>query len=81
VTTNIQFHKSVIGNPHFIRAELTTNFIDDFDIKAEVAAVVEREKEKGATLASALVADDRKVAAITAAVQTYMSGSTQIADN
>jgi len=36
---------------------------------------------KGATLASAISADDRKVAAITAAVQTYMGGSTRIADN
>ena len=76
VTTNIPFHKAVLGNPHFIRAELTTHFIDDFDIPAEVATVVEREKVKGATLASAISADDRKVAAITAAVQTYMSSST-----
>ena len=76
VTTNIPFHKAVLGNPHFIRAELTTHFIDDFDIPAEVAVVVEQEKVKGATLASAISADDRKVAAITAAVQTYMSSST-----
>jgi len=76
VTTNIPFHKAVLGNPHFIKAELTTHFIDDFDIPAEVAVVVEQEKVKGATLASAISADDRKVAAITAAVQTYMSGST-----
>jgi pyruvate carboxylase subunit A len=76
VTTNIPFHKAVLGNPHFIRAELSTHFIDDFDIPAEVAVVVEQEKVKGATLASAISADDRKVAAITAAVQTYMSSST-----
>jgi len=81
VTTNIPFHKAVLGNPHFIRAELSTHFIDDFDIPAEVAVVVEQEKVKGATLASAISADDRKVAAITAAVQTYMGGSTRIADN
>ncbi len=76
VTTNIPFHKAVLENPHFIRAELSTHFIDDFNIPAEVATVVEREKVKGATLASAISSDDRKVAAITAAVQTYMSGST-----
>ncbi|MEA1895338.1 MAG: acetyl-CoA carboxylase biotin carboxylase subunit [Euryarchaeota archaeon] len=81
VTTNIPFHKAVLGNPHFIRAELTTHFINDFDIPADVAAVVEQEKVKGSTLASAINSDDRKVAAITAAVQTYMSGSDQIADN
>jgi len=43
--------------------------------------VVEQEKVKRATLASAISADDLKVAAITAVVQTYMGGSTQIADN
>lgn len=76
VTTNIPFHTAVLENPHFIRAELSTHFIDDFDIPAEVAVVVEREKVKGATLASAISADDRKVAAVTAAVQRYMSSST-----
>jgi pyruvate carboxylase subunit A len=72
----IPFHRTVLKNPHFIRAELSTHFIDDFNIPAEVAAVVEQEKVKGSTLASAISADDRKVAAITAAVQTYMSSST-----
>jgi hypothetical protein len=38
--------------------------------------MVEQEKEKGATLASAISADDWKVAAITAAVQTYISSAT-----
>ncbi len=81
VTTNIPFHKAVLRNPHFMRAELSTHFIDDFGISEQVADVVEQEKEKGATLASALGVDDRKVAAITAAVRTYMDSSAQITDD
>ncbi|NJD76695.1 MAG: acetyl-CoA carboxylase biotin carboxylase subunit [Candidatus Methanoperedens sp.] len=72
VTTNIPFHKAVMNNEYFRRGELTTHFIDDHNIIAEVEKIVEAEKEKGATLASALGAEDKKVAAITAAVGAYM---------
>ncbi len=75
VTTNISFHKAVMNNEHFRRGELTTHFIDDHNIIAEVEKIVEAEKEKGATLASALGADDKKVAAITAAVGAYMENA------
>ncbi|HIH43789.1 MAG TPA: acetyl-CoA carboxylase biotin carboxylase subunit [Candidatus Methanoperedenaceae archaeon] len=73
VITNIPFHKAVMGNANFRKGNLSTHFIDNNNIIAEVARVVEAEKEKGATLASALGAEDRKVAAITAAVATYIS--------
>jgi len=76
VTTNIPFHKAVLRNQHFIDAELSTHFIEDFEILPEVADVVEQEKEKGVTLASAIGADDRKVAAITTAVRTYIGSTT-----
>lgn len=76
VTTNIPFHKAVLRNPHFQRAELSTHFIEDFDILTQVGDVVEQEKEKGVTLASAIGADDRKVAAMTAAVRTYIREAT-----
>ncbi len=72
VTTNIPFHKAVMNNEHFQRGELTTHFIEDYNIIAEVAKVIEAEKEKGATLASALGAEDKKVAAITVAVGAYL---------
>jgi pyruvate carboxylase subunit A len=72
VTTNIPFHKAVMNNEYFKRGELTTHFIEDYDIIREVEKVIEADKEKGATLASALGMDDRKVAAITAAVGTYV---------
>ena len=73
VSINVPFHKAVLRNPHFINGELTTHFIEDFDVLTQVKAVVESEKVKGATLASAMGAGDRKVAAITAAVKTYIA--------
>jgi pyruvate carboxylase subunit A len=72
VTTNIPFHKAVMNDEYFKRGELTTHFIEDHNIIKEVEKIIEAEKEKGATLASALGADDKKVAAITAAVGTYI---------
>lgn len=72
VTTNIPFHKAVMNNEYFKRGELTTHFIEDHNIIADVEKVIESEKEKGATLASALGMEDKKVAAITAAVGTYI---------
>jgi len=75
VTTNIPFHKAVMNNEYFRRGELTTHFIEDHNIIKEVEKIIEAEKEKGATLASALGADDKKVAAITAAVGTYIQNA------
>ena len=81
VTTNIPFHKAVLRSPHYTNAELSTHFIEDFDIMSRVAEVVEQEKEKGTTLASAIGADDHKVAAISAAVRTYISGRENLSLN
>ncbi|MDD5474186.1 MAG: acetyl-CoA carboxylase biotin carboxylase subunit [Candidatus Methanoperedens sp.] len=75
VTTNISFHKAVMNNEYFRRGELTTHFIEDHNIIAEVEKIVAAEKEKGATLASALGADDKKVAAITVAIGAYMQNA------
>ncbi|KCZ70290.1 acetyl-CoA carboxylase, biotin carboxylase subunit [Candidatus Methanoperedens nitroreducens] len=77
VTTNIPFHKAVMNNEYFRRGELTTHFIEDHNIISEVEKIVEAEKEKGATLASALGAEDKKVAAITAAVGAYIQKGTR----
>ncbi len=74
VTTNISFHKAVMNNEYFRRGELTTHFIEDHNIIAEVEKIVAAEKEKGATLASALGADEKKVAAI-AAVTAYVQSA------
>ena len=60
-------------NPAFRRGDLTTSFIEDQKIMESVEEVVKADAEKGATLASALEAKDKKVAAITAAVHAYVS--------
>lgn len=73
VKTNIPFHKAVMRNPAFRRGYLTTSFIEDQNILEVVEEVVKSDAEKGATLASALEAKDKKVAAITAAVYAYVS--------
>jgi len=73
VKTNIPFHKAVMRNPAFRRGDLTTAFIEDHNILEAVEEVVKADAEKGATLASALEAKDKKVAAITAAVHAYVS--------
>lgn len=75
VTTNIPFHKAIMNNEHFMRGELTTHFIEDRNVIKEVEKIIESEKEKGATLASALGADGKKVAAITAAVGMYIQNA------
>jgi pyruvate carboxylase subunit A len=72
VTTNIPFHKAIMNNEYFKRGELSTHFIEDHNIIKEVENIINAEKEKGATLASALGADDRKVVAITTAVDMYI---------
>ncbi len=78
VTTNIPFHKAVMNNEYFRCGELTTHFIEDHNIIAEVAKITEAEKEKGATLASALTVEDKKVAAITAAVGAYIQAKGEV---
>jgi pyruvate carboxylase subunit A len=72
VTTNIPFHKAIMNNEYFRRGELTTHFIEDHNIIKEVENIINAEKEKGATLASALGAYDKKVVAITAAAGMYI---------
>lgn len=72
VTTNIPFHKAVMNNEYFKRGELTTHFIEDHNIIKEVEKIIDSEREKGATLASALGVDDKKVVAVAAAVGMYI---------
>jgi pyruvate carboxylase subunit A len=73
VKTNIPFHKAVMRNPAFRRGDMTTSFIEEENILEAVEHVVKADSEKGATLASALEAKDKKVAAITAAVHAYVN--------
>jgi pyruvate carboxylase subunit A len=73
--TNIVFHKAVLRNERFRRGDVNTHFIVEENILESVKEVAERDYEKGASLASVLDADTRKIAAISAAVGSYMSQS------
>jgi pyruvate carboxylase subunit A len=75
VTTNIPFHKAVLRHPAFREGNLTTHFIEDYNIIDDVRKVVEEDSAKGATLASALSNQDQKVAAVTAAVSSYVNAA------
>ncbi len=75
VTTNIPFHKAVMRHPAFREGKLTTHFIDDYNIIEDVRRVVEEDSAKGSTLASALADKDKKVAAVTAAVGSYVNAT------
>ncbi|HPJ31106.1 MAG TPA: acetyl-CoA carboxylase biotin carboxylase subunit, partial [Methanothrix sp.] len=71
--TNINFHLAVLRHERFRRGDINTNFLKEEAIMEEVKKVAEAEREKGLSLASALGADTRKVAAISAAVGAYMA--------
>ena len=73
VTTNIPFHKAVMENEEFMKGNLSTKFIDDNNIVEAVHDILERDSVKGATLASALDNEEIVVAAITAAVGSYIA--------
>ncbi|MDR2944471.1 MAG: acetyl-CoA carboxylase biotin carboxylase subunit [Methanosarcinales archaeon] len=78
VTTNIPFHKAVMENEEFRKGNLSTKFIDDNDIVNAIRDVLKRDSAKGATLASALDNEEVVVAAITAAVGSYISNIAEI---
>jgi pyruvate carboxylase subunit A len=73
VKTNISFHQAVLRNERFRRGDINTHFIDEENIMETVEEVAKAGYEKGLSLASALGADTRKIAAISAAVDAYMS--------
>ena len=73
VATNIPFHKAVLRNERFRRGDINTHFIKEENILDDVKNIVVQEKERGDSLASALGADTRKVAAVSAAVGAYLS--------
>jgi pyruvate carboxylase subunit A len=75
--TNIVFHKTVLRNERFRRGDVNTHFIAEENILESVKEVAEKDYEKGASLASALGADTRQIAAISAAVGSYMSQAEQ----
>ncbi|MGM0770015.1 MAG: acetyl-CoA carboxylase biotin carboxylase subunit [Halobacteriota archaeon] len=77
VTTNIPFHKAVLDNEAFVRGDLTTHFIDDYNIIEDVKKVIENEHEKNITLGSVLNSNSRKAAAAGVAVGSYVNAAKQ----
>ncbi|NYT01289.1 MAG: acetyl-CoA carboxylase biotin carboxylase subunit [Methanosarcinales archaeon] len=75
VTTNLLFHKAVLKNERFRRGDINTHFIKEENIMDDVK-VLAKEDQKSLFLAAALGADSRKVAAISAAVESYLSQNT-----
>jgi pyruvate carboxylase subunit A len=73
VETNLVFHKAVLRNERFRRGDINTNFIKEENILEAAKEVAKEDYEKGRSLASVLGADTRKIAAISAAVESYMS--------
>jgi pyruvate carboxylase subunit A len=76
VPTNLVFHKAVMRNQKFRQGEFNTNFIKEQNIMDEVKKVADLEGDTNYSLAAAMGADSRKIAAISAAVGAYMSAGT-----
>jgi pyruvate carboxylase subunit A len=73
VKTNIIFHKAVLRNARFRSGDFNTGFIKEENIAEAVKRVAAEDYDRNQSLASALGADNRKVAAIAAAVGSYLS--------
>lgn len=76
VKTTIPFHKAMMTNSHFKEAKLHTHFVDEHkqEIIANVEKVVQADKEMEDRLKSTFL-PSKKVAAVSAAVSSYMANS------
>jgi pyruvate carboxylase subunit A len=76
VKTTIPFHKSMMANQHFRDANLHTHFVDQYknEIIENIEKVIQKDKEMEARLKSTFL-PSRKVAAVSAAVSSYMADS------
>ncbi|MCS3922969.1 acetyl-CoA carboxylase biotin carboxylase subunit [Methanosalsum natronophilum] len=78
VTTNLPFHRAVLSNSEFKEGNLTTHFIEDNNILEEVKKIVDADSKASRTLASALDDYNPKVAAVAAAVKSYMESTQEL---
>jgi pyruvate carboxylase subunit A len=78
VATNIPFHKAVMESEEFAKGNLSTKFIDNNNVIDAVRAILQRDSAKGATLASALDNQEVVIAAITAAVSSYIANIAEV---
>jgi len=73
VKTTIPFHKAIMKNEHFREGRLHTHFVDEhrIGIIEDMKKVIEEDKEMEARLKSTFL-PSKKVAAVSAAVNSYM---------
>ena len=76
VKTTIPFHKAMMANEHFQKAELHTHFVDEHkqEIIENVRKVVQADKEMENRLKSTFL-PPKKVAAVSATISSYMANS------
>ena len=81
VKTTIPFHKSMMSNQHFKDASLHTHFVDQYknEIIENIEKVIQKDKEMESRLKSTFL-PSRKVAAVSAAVSSYMAESIKKAE-
>lgn len=75
VKTNIPFHRTVLSFDAFVKGDLTTHFIDEHNVLSALEKVVVSDSERCATLSSALEDRNKKIAAISTAVGSYMNAA------
>ncbi len=66
VKTTIPFHKSVLNNPEFARGNITTSFIERYQI-------LDQAKKEAKSLNSEEISADKKIIIVTAAVNRYLA--------
>ena len=81
VKTTIPFHKSMMANQQFRAANLHTHFVDQYkkEIIENIEKVIQKDKEMESRLKSTFL-PSRKVAAVSAAVSSYMADSLKKAE-
>lgn len=74
VKTTIPFHKAMMASPHFHQGKLHTHFVDNYknEIYDNMQRVVEEDREMVERLKSTFL-PSKKVAAVSAAVSSYMA--------
>jgi pyruvate carboxylase subunit A len=75
VKTNIPFHRTVLSIDAFVKGDLTTHFIDDHNVLSALEKVAVSDSEKCASLSSALEDRNKKIAAISTAVGSYINAA------
>ena len=71
VKTNIAFHKAVMQDEAFIKGDISTRFIEERNIISKIPAILERDRAKEARWEEIFL-EDKKVAAISTAIRTYI---------